>query len=649
MAGIQSTLATLSTLALALSPVHSQAKDLYDMSLKELMQLNVQVASKRDESIQNAPGIITVINSSELKKFGGRNLHDVMRLIPAVQQVYPQFVHRNSVAIRGLTTPSLDKYFLILLNGKPMRDPIFYGVNAPLYEGIPLELIDRLEIIRGPGSVIYGSNAFSGVMDIITKDPDNYPENVIQSRIGSFGTHINEALYNTHFADKKGSLVAAIRTNDSDGWELRFKDTSGIEDSFNNENHAWSGFLELNYSDFSMSIFKADVSEKQTLSNGLIADATQRKSDRDFFALEYNHALNESWQAKLDFSSNSSNIAASQEYDARDTSLEFMTHGQVNQFNIDVGIRYRRNTLIDPDQVKVSEVNYQSAFFQLGSQLSKVHKLVTGLQIINPDTSDIQYAPRISLLSQFNNYLNSKLMYSRAYSTPTGVEFSIHLPNPSGSGPDLFIGNPNLIPTTLDNYDLQFSYTDTNSFAAINFFYAEENHGIALSEVNQGQPFPKVYENTASEEHRGIELEGKLDFNNHIHFNASYSYQTSVDNEGKTDNKLLSNHLFKTGVIYDNLSDLTFSIFNVHHSKPSNRKPVANNYNEKEKAYSHLTFNMNYSLSNFIGNTQLDLNFFIDNALNNKAIMMPDPILTGVNTQPKVAERSYYAGLTLLF
>lgn len=635
---------------LGFSSVPSSAQDLYSMSLEELMGLSVQVASKRDESIQDAPGIITVINSAELKKFGGRNLHDVMRLIPGIQQVYPQFIHRNSVAIRGIATPSLDKYFLILLNGKPMRDPIFYGVNAPLYEGIPLELIDRLEIIRGPGSVIYGSNAFAGVMDIITKDPDHYPENIIQTRTGSFGTQINEALFNSHFAEDKGKFVASLRTHDSDGWKLQFTDSSGSEDSFRNGNHAWSGFIELDYLDFSMSIFKAEVSEVQTLSNGLISDATSRKSDRDFFALGYKHAFNQHWQGKIDLSSNSSNEAASQEYDARDTSLELMSHGSFNKTDIDIGIRYRRNTLIDPSDVKVSEVDYQSAFAQLGQQLTKASKLVAGLQVIDPEVSAIQYAPRISLLTQHNHFLSSKLMYSRAYSTPTGVEFSLFVPNPAGSGPDLFNGNPDLVPTTLDSYDLQFSYTDTNSFAAINFFYSKENNHIGLVESNPGQEFPKRYENLGSEEHKGLELEGKLDMNKNIHINLSYSYQTSTDSEGKTDNKLLSNHLIKTGIIYDNLSNLTFSLFNVHHSKPGNRSPLSNQYNESEKAYSHLTLNMNYSLNQlFNKDIQLDLNLFVDNALNNKAIMMPDPILSSLNTQPKVAERSYYAGLSLAF
>jgi outer membrane receptor for ferrienterochelin and colicin len=620
------------------------------MSLKALMDIKVQVASKRDQDVLEAPGIITVISSAELKGYGGRNLHDVMRLVPALQQVYPQFIHRNSVAIRGQATPSLDKNFLILLNGKPMRDPIFYGVNAPLYEGIPLELIDRLEIIRGPGSVIYGSNAFSGVMDIITKDADNYSENILQSRIGSFGTRINEAVMSSHFLADKGNFTAAVRTHDSDGWQLKFTDSGGNQDSFKNENHAWSGFLELNYLDFNMSLFKAEVEEVQTLSNGLIADVEGRKSDRDYFALGYQHEFSPHWSSKIDLSSNSSNIAASQQYDARDTSLELMAHGDYESFDFDLGLRYRRNTLIDPSGTKVSEVDYQSAFFQLSSQLDDSNKLITGIQVIDPEVSDLQYAPRISLISRYDQNISSKLMISRAYNSPTGVEFSIFVPNPAGSGPDLFVGNPDLVPTTLDNYDLQIAYSGDQVSAALNIFYSIIENPIGLVEVNEGVVFPKTYDNLASEEHQGLELEGKLDLTSNLHFSGSYSYQTSKDSDGIRDNKLLSNHLIKTGFIYKRDEVFTFSLFNTYHSDPGNRESVANEFNHKESAYSHLTINSNYKIKHlFHQGIQLELNLYIDNALNDKAVMLADPILTSVNTQPKISERSYYAGLSLLF
>lgn len=645
------TLTRLSLISICLlTSVNSQAQDLYNMSLKALMDIKVQVASKRDQDVLEAPSIITVISSAELKSYGGRNLHDVMRLVPALQQVYPQFIHRNSVAIRGQATPSLDKNFLILLNGKPMRDPIFYGVNAPLYEGIPLELIDRLEIIRGPGSVIYGSNAFSGVMDIITKDADNYSENILQSRSGSFGTRINEAVMSSHFLADKGNITAAIRTHDSDGWQLEFTDSGGSQDNFKNENHAWSGFLELNYLDFNMSLFKAEVEEVQTLSNGLIAEVEGRKSDREYIALGYQHEFSPHWSSKIDLSSNSSNIAASQKYDARDTSLELMAHGDYESFDFDLGLRYRRNTLIDPSGTKVSEVDYQSTFFQLSSQLDDSNKLITGIQVIDPQVSGLQYAPRISLISRYDQNISSKLMFSRAYNSPTGVEFSIFVPNPAGSGPDLFVGNPDLVPTTLDNYDLQIAYSGDQVSTALNIFYSIIENPIGLVEVNEGDVFPKTYDNLASEEHQGLELEGKLDLTSNLHFSGSYSYQTSKDSDGIRDNKLLSNHLIKTGFIYKRDEVFTFSLFNTYHSDPGNRESVANEFNRKESAYSHLTINSNYKIKHlFHQGIQLELNIYIDNALNDKAVMLADPILTSVNTQPKISERSYYAGLSLLF
>ena len=616
--------------------------DIYNLSLEELMNTPVNIASKRNENIKNASGIITVITAAELTKYGARNLHDAMRLIPGVQQIYPQITHRNSVAIRGQVAGALDKYFLILLNGQPLRDPMLYGINAPVYEGIPLEAIERLEIIRGPGSVMYGSNAFSGVMDIITKDPNALPDNSIKISAGSFSSQINEAFVNTKIFDE-GSLVGSIRTSNSDGWELAFTDTGGNNSAFKNKNTSWGGFIEVNYGGFTANIFQAEVKEVATLSNGLISHATERPSDRNFYSLVYEYDATEQWHLQTDFTMNTSDFAGSTEYDATDMVFEITAQGQYQQIAIDLGLNLHRNTLIDTSNITVSEVDYKSVYAQLSTPLTDSMQVITGIQVIDPQVSEIQYSPRISLINTWSETLHSKLMYSQAYSSPTGIEFSLDLPG-------LFSGNRNLVPTTIDTYDFQLTYQQSKIMLAMSLFYSEIDNSIVLESVIPGQPLPKQFTNVDLEKHHGMELESRWDISQTMQFIGSYSYQTSTDSQGIKDNKLLSNHMLKTGLLYQPDNTITVSLFNVYHSKPSNRDPLINKFNPEEKAYSHLTLNMKYHTSfssRYLNKLVFDI--YIDNALNNSAIYLPDPTLTNLNTMPKVSERSYYAGVTLSF
>jgi len=623
-------------------PQSGQAQDLFDLSLEELSSLRVSIASKRDEAVHNAPGVITVITAKELNRYGARNLHDAMRLIPAIQRIYPQFTHRNSVSVRGISSGALDKYLLTLLNGKPLRDPILSGVNAPVYEGIPLELIERIEIIRGPGSVIYGSNAFAGVMDIITKEAGVQLRNTLNLRRGSSATDIQELFLNKKFDNGLG-VVAALRGHASDGWALEFTDTGGNKDTFNNDNDAGGGFLELSYGGFSASLFKADVEERATLSNGLIADATPRASDKLFYSLEYKADINAVWSLQADYSINRATVAATTEYDAEDSVYEVISHAQYTATSLDLGARVRRNKLVTPAGGTASDVFYHSVFAQLSSNITDALKVIVGLQAVDPDSSEIQYAPRLSFIAEFDQHYHAKLMYGRAYSSPTGVEFSLDLPG-------LFSGNTALVPTTIDNYDLQLSYNDDELFAAFNVFYSDIKNTIELVEVTPGQALPKQFQNVPSEHHRGFELELKYNYSPDLQFLSSYSYQTSNDLNGRKDTKLLSNTLLKAGFSYNIAEPISLSVFNVYRSQPNNREPLVNEFNEPEASYSHLTINLNYQLPAFSRNdSSLSLNVFVDNALNSDAIFMPDPTLSNLNTMPKVAGRAYYLGLKLNF
>jgi outer membrane receptor for ferrienterochelin and colicins len=133
--------------------------------IRKLLQTPVQSAARRDQSLREAPGIITSISSQDLEAIGARTLADALKMVPGIQ-MFTRRNGRDMVWIRGIPT-TYNNEVLLLVDGVPQREAVF-GEWSP-DEEIPLNQIDRVEITRGPGSALYGGNAYAGIISIFTK------------------------------------------------------------------------------------------------------------------------------------------------------------------------------------------------------------------------------------------------------------------------------------------------------------------------------------------------------------------------------------------------------------------------------------------------------------------------------------------------
>lgn len=630
-------LATLVLLSTFIAKADSSI-DLLNLSFDELVKIKIKTTSKKEEPLYKTPGVLTVITSKDLKQYGARNLHDAMRLIPGIQQAYPQLTHRNAVAVRGQIAGATDKYFLILLNGVPIRDPMLHGINATIYEGIAISAIERLEVIKSPGSVVYGSNSFSGILNIITKT--NESENSLSYSRGSFDSSTSELFLNKTITEEL-QLSLGLRHFTSDGWELAFTDPGGNVDSFNNNNTSWGAFFEVKYGNLIANFYRADVKEKATLSSGLISQATDRPSNRGFYSLNYNNQINAQWRYQATASLNLSTLAATTPYDAKDGLVEAIFHGEYDKKSYDIGVNFRFNKLIEPTGIEASNIQYRSIFAQATFDGVKNTSIVAGLRVTDPEISDINYSPRLSIVGVLSDRTGYKLVYSMAYSVPTGIELSFNLPG-------LFLGNKALKPIIVENYNMQYFYSYHNTFAALNLFYSKQSDIIGLTEVTPGVALPKQFNNTSDVNYKGGELEFKHEFENGLSLSTSYSYQTSRDKEGNDNTNFLSEHMVKVGLNYHSDTGLNLSLFNTFFSKPKNRTPLINEFNPSESSYSHLTLNASIEKTVF-ENTPMFVSLFIDNASNSSAIFLPDNTLSNLNTMPKIAERSYNLSFSIRF
>ncbi len=154
--------------------------ELFELSLEELMQIEVRSATKSSLSIQKAPSTIKVFTEEDFNKYSFSTLQDILNTIPGIQVQEYRAGHQN-VWIRSVQQRYNNKVLLII-DGVPMRDS-YYG-HFNIDESLPLENIEQVEVINGPGSVLYGTNSFSGVISITTKSKGKS----ISANYGSFNS-----------------------------------------------------------------------------------------------------------------------------------------------------------------------------------------------------------------------------------------------------------------------------------------------------------------------------------------------------------------------------------------------------------------------------------------------------------------------------
>jgi iron complex outermembrane receptor protein len=143
-------------------------EDLTTIGLDALMNIDMRVttATRRSQKVSSVPAAVYVLTSDDIKRSGVRHLAEALRMAPGVE-VARVSGNRWSVSIRGFNQ-QYSAFCLVLLDGRPIFTPLFSGVFWETLD-VPIEIVDRIEVVRGPGSSVWGANAVNGVISITTK------------------------------------------------------------------------------------------------------------------------------------------------------------------------------------------------------------------------------------------------------------------------------------------------------------------------------------------------------------------------------------------------------------------------------------------------------------------------------------------------
>lgn len=563
------------------TPAHPQEpndmEELLDMSLEELLEVTVVTPSRKLQSIDKAPANITVITEKEIKDSGAQTLSDLLGRLPGVY-IPTQGHGEDSMYIRSVGERYNDKT-LLLFDGYPLRD-LYYSTYS-LNETVPLANIDHIEVIRGPGSSLYGTNAFAGVINIITKAPKDIGGTEVLAGLGIRGSHHEHVLWGNQ--DEKGGLSILARYLDSDMYSLRFDesgDPSGKTRYIRNsavhfKGHRGNidfqaGFYRTKLPDFMEAITDVENETQDTafFRLGYTKDITERLNMRtrtyanlhwlDGRDLAYDggaldkikessresqiYGLDTQWRYQL-AQNNDLLFGATYEYENLDHSWsrEFDPPGSAPAFTGWVSA--------EPGPVPTSISNQNLAVYAEDEMqlIEGVLSVTAGARLDNYEETGSRLSPRVVAVWEPIKGTVVKGLYGEAFRSPSYRE----LYKQSDDGENE--GNTNLDPEIIKTTELNLIQRLGN------------NHRLEVSLFrNETSDFIKTlgdgnYTNLKSRETRGIELGLKGQFPQaELQYFANYTNLDADENDG-SDVDGLPEQMFTAGLTYEALKCVSIS------------------------------------------------------------------------------------------
>lgn len=164
----------------------TQMSEEEDLALAYGDNSTVSIATGNKQTIKRAPSSATVITSYDIKAMGATSLDTALEAVPGLHVSMNNIASSPIYSFRGIHT-TRNSAVLMLVNGIPITN-VFAGDRSEYWGGMPLENVSRIEVIRGPGSALYGADAFSGVINVITKTAEDINGTEYGARVGSFNT-----------------------------------------------------------------------------------------------------------------------------------------------------------------------------------------------------------------------------------------------------------------------------------------------------------------------------------------------------------------------------------------------------------------------------------------------------------------------------
>jgi outer membrane receptor for ferrienterochelin and colicin len=576
----------------------AQASDIGELSLEELMQLKVTTASMRSEEIIDAPGIVTVISRNEIDGFAAMNLGEVLNRATGSQLLSANAFTDNIISFRGQNLTPYNNHVLLMLNGRPLRDPTTGGLNNVFLTTFPLDIIERIEIVRGPGSVLYGSLAFSAVINIITRQVD--------STGGELGAELGAGTYGTYTGAASGGFTAGdlvalfgVSSLESDGPEYAFTDAMGTpgKDRFDRKTFGSFVNLQLRGLELTAMLTKINLYSLDAAALTWAPDGRRSKHSARFLNLGYSRELGSRLRLRGNLTHNHHiGTVGTEGIVGKELLAEITTEWQpTGRLGVIAGGTYTIEDYGDSLLID-NRLSSQSLYLQLDYQLVDRVKLIGGAQWNKLENLSGDLSPRVGLISHLGEHFGVKLLYAEAFRKAYPHETSFNHP--------IFRGNLQLEPEVIATAEAQLFYQSDNAQVSLTYFDSRMSNVIGRTWEVEDNPFGGylIHGNFGRHDYQGVELEGKLSLQNRWLLLGSFSYQKNEDGSGLENAALHPNETVKLGLLYQG-ETATIGVFNSFFGEPTpvrERNPAVQELNPEPESYNLLSAKLSLSLDKLL-------------------------------------------------
>ena len=540
---------------------------------KVLPEVKVVSATGFEQNIKDAPATLSVITKEALEKKNHKDIESMTKDIPSLFGTTPEAANRRGISIRGFSP----RFTKILVNGMPVPgDNAYKGLRSVggSYSFVPpASAISRIEVIRGPMSSLYGSDALGGVINIITDEFSNeFGANLGSSYKFARNKNISGEFYNSLYLHS--GLIDDVLSVSVYGKNLNKSEDKMSEANREQKDRNFGAklFLKPNENnDLTLELARSDVKYKRTkgktLSTGTNSVASERiKGD----------VINLSHEARLDnillqsyLSYGKIKEIAQQNLTLK--TLNFDTKGSYftdnNAFTL--GLNAKKEKLDEKattaDAANVKRYDY-SVYAEDDYRLIKDFILSTGIRYNYDENYGSHVSPRIYGIYSFNDFFALKGGVSTGYATPDIKQRTQDLALPFAGRRGAQLGRSSLKPETSVSYEFGGVYNNNEGFeTSLTGFYTSFKDMLSYRPIcsrgsvcrHKGKIYPNgIWEsiNIGKAEIYGVELTNEWQVTNALRLNQSYVYTKSKQKDGSEVGKSLNNyplHTFKFGANYE--------------------------------------------------------------------------------------------------
>ena len=617
---------------------------LFDLSLDELMNITVTSASKKNETLLKSPSAIEILTREELELLKCNTLSECLEYATGMSSVNGEGNIFSTTTIRGNTQVNYNTNTLLLVDGIPILNAYHGSYNL---NSIPLSSIAQIEIVKGAASVLYGTNAINGVINIITiSDKD---KGMVRTRYGTNQTLLASTSLSYNLGEDFTLKLFAEHLQ-SAGETLHIKDEGSKTRDFAQDNTNHSLITKLAYKNLWLHTQLSQIKSPNYKTRGFTSgglDAKEENNEQDYLlALGYKIDISKNIFLKFqsvyhDWKLTKERLENTEQWDYDSDSFynELEAHIFTNKESSNIlGVSYEltnahryksEKSAYDIGKNDASTHNfsfYDNGNYKIADAInflygaryfySSYHDTNQAKNIINDNLSF-----RTGLIYNPMKNVALKTLYSEAYRVPTYFEKEVNS--------DSVKGNANLTPELSKTYDLILVHELESFNYSLGFFYTQIQDKITRVDLNSTV---KQNQNIGDVTYYGIELNTKFRFSKSFWGFANYSH---THPHTKTNN-------ITTKYSYDNMINLALSKLFLEEYLINTNLKYLSDWGEAS-SYALLNFSLDYK-PHYIKNLSFEL--IAKNVLDEK-IDLPEIARNNIHvtTIPKLYEPKIYLGM----